>query len=202
MRIIDSHNHVYYHQLDPAGVVAELDEFGIERCWVLTWYLPPAEDVSASHGNFNPRNFRADGTHGGSTLDDVIEACRLEGSAAQRLQAAHEFYGVSICGEWSYRMLLDDPQALELFHKAGELKMPVVHLDVPFLPTVDGGRSYQTNWYVGVQNTGANVTRMCRYRVCRSRTGILAFPQWRRSNGDCHLPAGSDHAGRGGRTSA
>lgn len=153
MRIIDSHNHVYYHQLDPAGVVAELDEFGIERCWVLTWYLPPAEDVPASHGNFNPRNFRADGTHGGSTLDDVIEACRVY---------PDRFYGVSICGEWSYRMLLDDPRALELFHKAGELKMPVVlHLDVPFLPTVDGGRSYQTNWYGGGAEPLERTLREC-----------------------------------------
>ena len=165
MRIIDSHNHVYYHQLDPAGVVGELDEFGIERCWVLTWNLPPAEDVPGSHGTFNPRNFRTDGTHAGSNLDDVIEACRAfpdrfvggfcpcpaEGSAAERLQAAHEFYGVRVCGEWSYRMLLDDPRALELFWKAGQLHMPVVlHLDVPFLPGLDGGRRrYQTNWYGG-----------------------------------------------------
>lgn len=165
MRIIDSHNHVYYHRLDPAGVVGELDAFGIERCWVLTWYLPPGEDVPGSHGTFNPRNYRPDGTHGGSTLDDVVEACEkyperfiggfcpcpLEGSAPQRLQAAHEFYGVRVCGEWSYRMLLDDPRALELFWKAGELKMPVVlHLDVPFLPDAETGQPrYQTNWYGG-----------------------------------------------------
>jgi predicted TIM-barrel fold metal-dependent hydrolase len=73
------------------------------------------------------------------------------GSAAQRLQAAYEFYGVRVCGEWSYRMLLDDPRALELFWKAGDLHMPVVlHLDVPFLPNPDGGRArYQTNWYGG-----------------------------------------------------
>jgi predicted TIM-barrel fold metal-dependent hydrolase len=164
MRIIDSHNHVYYHKLDPAGVVGELDAFGIERCWVLTWYLPPGEDVPASHGTFNPRNFREDGTHAGSTLDDDVEACRAfperfvggycpcpaEGSAAERLQAAHEFYGVRVCGEWSYRMLLDDPRALQLFCKAGELGMPVVlHLDVPFLPDGAGGRRYMTNWYGG-----------------------------------------------------
>jgi hypothetical protein len=33
-------------------------------------------------------------------------------------------------GEWSYRMLLDDPRSLELFRKAGEIEAPVVlHID-------------------------------------------------------------------------
>ena len=40
--IIDSHQHAYYHGLNPAGVIAEMDEFGIEVTWLLTWYLPPA----------------------------------------------------------------------------------------------------------------------------------------------------------------
>ena len=59
-------------------------------------------------------------------------------------------YGVRICGEWSYRMLLDDPRSLELFRKAGELKAPVVlHIDTPYLPDEAGNRVYQAAWYGG-----------------------------------------------------
>ena len=40
--------------------------------------------------------------------------------------------------------------------------MPVVlHLDVPFLPTVDGGRSYQTNWYGGGAEPLERTLREC-----------------------------------------
>lgn len=162
--LIDSHQHVYYHGLSPAGVVGEMDRFGITRAWILTWYLPPAEDVPATHVYFNPANFRPDGTHAGSTLNDVIRACDQypsrfvagycpcphEGSAAALFEAAYQGHGVRVCGEWSYRMLLDDPRSLELFRKAGELGCPVVlHLDVPFLPDGKGGQTYQTYWYGG-----------------------------------------------------
>ncbi len=162
--LIDAHQHVYYHGLNPAGVVAEMDRFGIDRAWILTWYLPPGEDVPATHAYFNPANFRPDGTHAGSTLGDVIRACDQhpgrfvagycpcphEGSAAKLFEAAYRNHGVRVCGEWSYRMLLDDPRSLELFRKAGELGCPVVlHLDVPFLPDGKGGQSYQTYWYGG-----------------------------------------------------
>ncbi|MEE2658009.1 MAG: amidohydrolase family protein [Candidatus Latescibacterota bacterium] len=164
MKIIDSHQHVHYHGLGPKEVVAEMDAFGIERTWVLTWYLPAVEDVPASHGTFNPSNFRPDGTHAGSTLDDVLEACRdypdrfvpgfcpcpSEGSAAARFEAAYHMHDVRVCGEWSYRMLLDDPRAVELFRKAGELGCPVVlHMDVPFLPDGEGGHHYEEFWYGG-----------------------------------------------------
>ena len=65
MRIIDAHNHVWYHGLGPAEVVGEMDAFGIERCWALTWYLPPDENTPGGHGGFSPRNLRPDGTHAG-----------------------------------------------------------------------------------------------------------------------------------------
>ena len=161
--IVDTHQHVYYHSLSPENLLAEKDAFGIGLTWLLTWYLPPAEHVPSSHAVFNPRNARPDGTHAGATFDDVLEMCRrypdrfvpgycpcpAEGDAAERFEAAHRFYGVRVCGEWSYRMLLDDPRALRLFRRAGDLGCPVVlHMDVPFLPGPDGP-VYEENWYGG-----------------------------------------------------
>lgn len=162
--IIDAHQHVYYQGLNPKGLVDEMDSFGIDFAWLLTWYLPPGEGVISSHRVFNPCNFRTDGTHAGATLDDLSRACDyypnrflpgycpcpLEGSAPDLFEAAYRMHGVRICGEWSYRMLLDDPRSLELFRKAGELNAPVVlHIDTPYLPDPNGNLIYQTNWYGG-----------------------------------------------------
>ena len=66
--IIDSHQHVYYHSADPPKVIAEMDEFGITVTWLLTWYLPPNEDVPGTHRAFSPCNLRSDGTHAGAAF--------------------------------------------------------------------------------------------------------------------------------------
>ena len=177
MRIIDAHNHVWYHGLGPAEVVGEMDAYGIERCWALTWYLPPDEHSPGWRGGFHPRNLRPDGTHSGCPLPDVINACQAfpdrfvggfcpcprEDSALEQLRRAHEVHGFRVCGEWSYRMLLDDPRAWEVFRTAGELGMPVVlHLDVPFLPDPEGGRPrYQPRWYGGGAGPLERTLRAC-----------------------------------------
>lgn len=162
--IIDSHNHSHYNGVGPEGLLAEMVAFGIDLTWLLTWYLPPSEHVPSSHRAFNPRNVRPDGTHAGVTLADVVEVsdrfagrfvrgycpCPTEGHAADLFEAAYQIYGVRVCGEWSYRTLLDDPRALELFRRAGKLNCPVVlHLDVPFLPDAQGHPVYQPFWYGG-----------------------------------------------------
>ena len=162
--VIDAHQHVYYHNLTPKGVIAEMDTFGIDVTWLLTWYLPPSEDVRSTHGAFNSLNFRPDGSHAGAILNEVLRArddypdrfvagycpCPSEGSASELFETAYHMHGVRVCGEWSYRMLLDDPRALELFRTAGRLGCPVVlHMDAPYLPDGNGGQVYQNNWYGG-----------------------------------------------------
>jgi predicted TIM-barrel fold metal-dependent hydrolase len=174
--IIDAHNHSHYNFFGPAQLVAEMDAFGYDRAWLLTWYHPPAEHVPSSHRAFNPTNVRPDGTHGGITLRDVVETCErypgrfvagycpcpTEGNAAALFEAAYHLYGVRVCGEWSYRTLLDDPRALELFWCAGRLCCPVVlHLDVPFLPDATGKRVYQQHWYGGGAEPLARTLAAC-----------------------------------------
>ncbi len=166
--LIDSHNHSHYNGVGPEGLIAEMDSFGIDRAWLLTWYLPPSEHVPSSHRAFNPRNVREDGTHAGVTLADVLETCQrfptrfvpgycpcpTEGNAADLFEAAYRVDGVRVCGEWSYRTLLDDPRAIELFRRAGQLHCPaVLHIDAPYLPDAQGKPVYQEFWYGG--NIGA-----------------------------------------------
>ncbi|MDA0709739.1 MAG: hypothetical protein O3B73_05950, partial [bacterium] len=161
--IIDAHNHVYYHGLNAEGVLDEMDRFGFDRAWLLTWYLPPGEHIQSNYRVFNPCNVRPDGTHAGATLDDLSRACEkypdrfvagycpcpTEGNAAAMFEAAYKMHNVRVCGEWSYRTVLDDPRAIDLFHAAGSLRAPVVlHIDTPYLNGV-----YQTDWYGGEIDT-------------------------------------------------
>lgn len=169
--IIDAHNHIYYHGLNAEGVLAEMNRFGYDVAWLLTWYLPPSEHIASSYRVFNPANVRPDGTHAGATLDDLSRACEkypnrfvagycpcpTEGDAAALLEAAYHTHGVRVCGEWSYRMLLNDPRAILLFRKAGELGAPVVlHIDAPFLNGV-----YQADWYGGEIGALAQTLEAC-----------------------------------------
>jgi len=161
--IIDAHNHIYYHGLNAEGVLGEMDQFGYDVTWLLTWYLPPSEHIKNNYRVFNPCNVRPDGTHAGATLDDLSRACEkypnrfvagycpcpTEGNAAALFEAAYKMHNVRVCGEWSYRTVLDDPRAIELFQAAGELKAPVVlHIDTPYLNGV-----YQEDWYGGEIDT-------------------------------------------------
>lgn len=76
--IIDSHQHVCWHQRNTDGLVADMDANHIDIAWLLTWESPPAEAALASAPAivFNPVHRRADGTHPGLILSDVLEACR------------------------------------------------------------------------------------------------------------------------------
>ncbi|MCX5661477.1 MAG: amidohydrolase family protein [Planctomycetota bacterium] len=161
--IIDSHNHVYYCGLGPEAVVAEMDALGIDRAWILTWFLTPAESLKGYMRGTNPERARPDGTHAAMPLIDVVATCKRypdrfvpgfcpspwDRSAVAQLEAAVKMHGVRVCGEWSYRMPLDDPRALELFRAAGRLKLPVVlHMDTPWLPPNDPA-GFQSVWVAG-----------------------------------------------------
>jgi predicted TIM-barrel fold metal-dependent hydrolase len=69
-------------------------------------------------------------------------------NAADLFEAACDMHGVRVCGEWKFRMPIDDPRSLELFRAAARRKAPVVlHLDVPYLPPAGG--TYYPTWYGG-----------------------------------------------------
>ena len=192
---IDSHQHVFWLNRDDASLVREMDALGLDVAWLLTWHLLPEEDDRAYHTNTNPVHMRSDGTHAAMPLSDVVTTCRrfpdrfvagycpapAQPSAAALFEAAYHMHGVRVCGEWSYRMLLDDPRAIELFRKAGELRCPVVlHMDVPYLVDDAGRRRYHWRWYGG---TVANLERAL--QACPETVFIGHAPGfWRELSGD------------------
>src|ERR1019366_1369017 len=105
---------VFWHGRDDAGLIADMYEQGIDRAWLLSWEVPPAEDESQYHGVLNPAHVRTDGTHPGIPLSDLLLArgryaerfvlgyCPSPTlpSAPKLFEAAHRIHGVRVCGEW------------------------------------------------------------------------------------------------------
>ena len=194
--IIDTHQHVFWQHKDDAGLIRDMDESHIDVAWLLSWEIPPAEDHAGYHPVLNPAHSRPDGTHPGIPLADGILARDryprrfilgyapppVLGNAPDLFQAAYEIHGVRVCGEWKFRILVDDPRCIELFRKAGELKCPVVvHLDVPYL--LDEKihvRKYQPLWYGGTIENLERAMRAC------SQTHFIGHAPgfWREVSGD------------------
>jgi predicted TIM-barrel fold metal-dependent hydrolase len=194
--IVDTHQHVFWHGRNDTDLVADMDAQGIGQAWLLSWEVLPHEDERSYHGVLNPLHFRADGTHAGVPLSDLILArdryperfvlgyCPHPqlAEAPRRFQAAYHIHRVRVCGEWKFRMLFDDPRCLELYRQAGALGCPVVlHLDVPYLPDPKTGQPvYQRSWYGG---TVANLERAL--AACPETIFIGHAPGfWREISGD------------------
>ncbi|MGQ9662887.1 MAG: amidohydrolase family protein [Kiritimatiellia bacterium] len=174
--IIDAHQHVRWHGNDIAGLVKDMDRNGIDVAWVLTCEQPADEPVWCTAGVVNPAVVGTDGVSPGLPFSDVVTASeryperfllgycpnpRLD-SAPDLFTSAVRMYGVRICGEWKFRVLLDNPCCLQLFRKAGELRCPVVvHIDVPYLPDGKGGVSYQQKWLGGTIENLERAARAC-----------------------------------------
>src|SRR5579862_4466972 len=194
---IDSHQHVYWHGRDAAGLVSDMDAHRIDRAWLLSWEVLPHEDEHAYHGVLNPLNIRPDGTHSGIPLSDLIRARDAYpdrfvlgyfphpqlAEAPKLFEAAVKIHGVRVCGEWKFRMCFDDPRCLEVYRAAGRLGCPVVlHLDVPYLADAATGETrYQNNWY------GGTIDHLERaLDACPETTFIGHAPGfWREISGDC-----------------
>lgn len=175
--IIDAHQHTFWLGKDDQGLVENLDAHQIDLAWLLTWEIPTSEDNPVYRGVLNPAHTRADGTHPGIPLSDILLAhrrfpgrfvpgfCpdpRLPG-APELFEAAVRMHGIRICGEWKFRMLVDSPFCLQLFRKAGGLGCPVVvHLDVPYRPAPDTGAPvYQPDWYGGTVEALSRAASAC-----------------------------------------
>lgn len=207
--IIDTHQHVFWYGRDDAGLVADMDEHGVDVAWLLSWVMSPQEDNGDYHHALNPLHFRGDGTHPGIPLSDLIltrdhypERFVLGycphpamSNAAAVFEAAYRMHRVRVCGEWKFRVLFDDPRCIELFRRAGELGCPVVlHLDVPYLMAEgpSGGKpKYQPLWFGG---TVANLERAL--AACPGTNFIGHAPGfWREISGDADADPAAYPAG-------
>ena len=163
MRIIDAHNHPDWLGHDFARTLANMDEYGIQRTWLLSHICPRNEHHETYFDNMcgavlgmtdGPTPFARCLSYAERAPERFIlgyapdprdrEACRL-------LLAANKIYGAKICGEVKIRTMYDSPDCLRLFRLAGELKMPVVmHFDYDRQTTY---KDPWTEWYGGTIHT-------------------------------------------------
>ncbi len=140
--IIDIHNHAYYHGYNCKKLVANMDECGIDKTWLLTWETPESEcnpEVSWCVSRSTPQA----AVPLDATLEYIFEAPERftlgyapdprDPYAINRLKAAVNSFDVKVCGEVKLRMMYDNPDALRLFRAAGEMGLPVLlHFDYEY----------------------------------------------------------------------
>lgn len=137
--IIDAHNHPDWRHHDLNAFLRDMDACGIDRTWLLNWespkdeYDPHAIPVITDPGEGGPIPF--------SRCLSYVERCPerfilgyspdpRKPEAIDQLQAMVDIYGVRICGEFKFRMMFDNPDAIRLFHFCGQKGLPVtIHLD-------------------------------------------------------------------------
>ncbi|MBQ3708363.1 MAG: amidohydrolase family protein [Clostridia bacterium] len=170
---IDAHNHPDYHGRNYARFLADMDEKGISKTWLLTWECPP--------GEYDPATIWAFATAMGDR--DVPVPLRLaweykeraperfilgycpdprRPDAVQKMRAAIRTYGVQVCGELKLRMMYDNPDALDLYRFCGEEKIPVVmHFDNAGAQTTGKEFPRRHWWYGGDIDTLERVLALC-----------------------------------------
>ncbi len=170
---IDAHNHPDYHGRNYARFLADMDEKGISKTWLLTWECPP--------GEYDPATIWAFATAMGDR--DVPVPLRLaweykeraperfilgycpdprRPDAVQKMRAAIRTYGVQVCGELKLRMMYDSPDALDLYRFCGEEKIPVVmHFDNAGAQTTGKEFPRRHWWYGGDIDTLERVLALC-----------------------------------------
>lgn len=138
-RIIDVHNHPNWHGVTVDKLVANMDEHGIDKTWLLSWESSEQEfNVSPSyHEAMDPRGLCA-------PLWMVIEGVQrhperfVPGWAPDprdrfvraKLKSAVAIHGIKVYGELKCRMRYDNPDAVATFRYCGELGLAVLfHLE-------------------------------------------------------------------------
>jgi predicted TIM-barrel fold metal-dependent hydrolase len=155
--IIDAHNHPDWHGHALSKFLRNMEQYNIDRTWLLSWeaprdeYHPASYSVVPDHDTRGPISFERCVAYAERHPDKFVLGYapdpRLP-DAIDRLKAAIDLHGVRIYGEIKLRMMYDNFDAIRLFRFCGEKQLPVVvHLDYEF----DSGHKYPraNYWYGG-----------------------------------------------------
>ena len=190
LMIIDAHNHPNWYYMTADKMVANMDAYGIDKCWLLSCEIPEGEYFLGEVGSI--QLFGTDMTN--MPFENCIKYAEKypdrfilgyapdprRPQALERLQYARKTYGVKVCGEVKFRMMLDDYDAVRMYRYCGEEGMPVtVHLQVPIYPE---RRKFPRDayWYSGNIDALERVLKLC------PETAFLGHAQsfWAEISGD------------------
>jgi len=156
MQIIDAHNHPDWHGHDLRKFLANMEQYQIEKTWLLSWeapiteYDPSYNTVSLVAENGYPIPFTRCLAYKEAAPEKFVLCYGPDPrrpDAIDQLEAAMAVHGVQVYGELKLRMMFDDLDALRLFRFCGEKKLPItVHIDYEF----ESGQKYpRPNWWYG-----------------------------------------------------
>ena len=105
--------------------------------------------------------------------------------AIYKMQSAIDTYGVKLCAEIKFRMMYDNPDAIDLFRYCGERGVPVtLHLDYANAHIAAPGMPWKKYWYGGDMFALERVLQLCPDtnflgHACCFWGNISADDQWR-----------------------
>ena len=164
--IIDIHNHPDWHGHNCRKCVENMDQYGIDITWILSWESPGDE--------YDPTVLGVTGSDGPATLSQCVSYVEKAPSrfilgycpdirkpeAIDRMNAAITIYGAKVCGELKLRMMYDNRDAIRFFRFCGEKNIPVlVHIDYEF-PT-NSVYPRPNYWYGGGIEAFERAIRQC-----------------------------------------
>ena len=174
--IIDAHNHADWHGHDLNAFLANMDKYGIDKTWILTWESPEDEYSPAYHAVLGSRAVDP-GAKGSPVpfarcLDYKTRAPERfilgyapdprRPNGLSSLKAAVSIYGVQDCGEVKLRMLYDNPDAIDMFRFCGEAGLPVtLHFDYASAQKNASGYPRPHWWYGGSIETLEHMLQLC-----------------------------------------
>lgn len=167
--IIDDHNHPDWHKHDLKKFIANMDEFHIDKTWLLSWEAPD-DEWDPTYSYCIPRILPKGPISFARCLYYVEQAPDRfvlgyapdprRPDAIDQLDAAIDAYGVRVYGELKLRMMYDNLDAIRMYRFCGEKGLPViVHIDYEF----DRGQKYprRNYWYGGGFEPFARAVKAC-----------------------------------------
>lgn len=162
--IIDAHNHPDWLGLNFDAIIQNMDEFHIDKTWLLSWEAPDSEYAPTENNPYMggrllnrdpqrvPVSFAQVWEYKTKAPDRFILGYgpdpRLP-DAIDSLKAAITHFDVKICGEIKFRMMYNNFDALDLFRFCGDAGLPVtLHFDYPGA-TLNGQPYPRPHWWYG-----------------------------------------------------
>ena len=174
--IIDAHNHPDWHGHNLEAFLANMDQFGIDKTWILSWEAPEDEYSPIYYPMLGSRAMGS-GAKGYAipftgcldyktraperfVLGYAPDPSRPDAVAA--LKAAVDIYGVQVCGEVKLRMLYDNPDAIDMFRFCADAGLPVtLHFDYATAQINPSGYPRPNWWYGGSIDTLEHMLQLC-----------------------------------------
>ncbi|MBR2973780.1 MAG: amidohydrolase family protein [Clostridia bacterium] len=172
MRIIDAHNHPDFCNYGFDAFIKNMDEAGIEKTCLLSWEAPRNENDAAYLAltpcpidDSVPIPFGLCLEYRDKAPDRFILGYApdpRQPGAMSKMESAIKTYGVKVCGEVKFRMMYDNPDAIDLFRMCGEYGVPVIlHFDYPEANLAKTPHPRRHWWYGGDIDTLERVLQKC-----------------------------------------